>query len=104
MDSTIPQTVTLLAVLVAVIGAIYALRRQENTFAVLDDADKGKRILQLEQANQYLLTEIDALRAENKFLKGLMDDLQVEMRGAKKENAERFEEISALRKVLEKGQ
>ncbi len=107
---------------VAVLGMVYALRKQGNNFQVLDTANLQQRVSQLETANRYLLlqieeerehnrleietirrenkAEIDALKNHNKLLGDLLSDIQQEARNLKEQREGYLAELNGLRQAL----
>ena len=62
---SIPEMSALMMVLAAVLGGIYALRKQDFDFREDDFQSYAVRLRQLEAANSYLLEEVEKLKREN---------------------------------------
>ena len=62
---SIPELSALMMVVAAVLGGLYALRKQDFVFQEDELQSYAVRLRQLEAANSYLLEEMEKLKREN---------------------------------------
>lgn len=97
---SIPEVSTLVAVAVAIGGALYALRRQGDTQTVQANSDLAERVGQLEATNKYLVQEISKLERDNERMRETLSLLEEQVRDSKRRYERLTDENSALAKAL----
>jgi len=99
-DMQISEIVTLVTVVVAIGGSLYAVRRQGDTQAVSSNADLRERVTYLENANRYLIAEMARLERDNGRLVEQVQLLAEELRDWKRRFELKSEENAALSRAL----
>lgn len=119
MGLSLPEVSTLVAVVVAIGGSLYALRKQGGVQAASTSVELARRLRAAESTISYLQNEIIVLRAEMVERVGALQEerqealakweearaatllLTEEAAQLRRQNKERFEQVEALTKALE---
>lgn len=97
---SLPEISTVVAVAIAVGGALYALRRQGNQQAAIDNTELSRRVRQLETNNKFLLDEISKIEHDNERMREHLSLVQEELRDWKRRYETLTDENAALVKAL----
>ncbi len=119
MGLSLPEVSTLVAVVVAIGGSLYALRKQGGVQAASTSVELARRLRAAESTISYLQNEMIVLRAEMVERVGALQEerqealakweearaatllLTEEAAQLRRKNKERFEQVEALTKALE---
>ena len=119
MGLSLPEVSTLVAVVVAIGGSLYALRKQGGVQAASTSVELARRLRTAESTISYLQNEMIVLRAEMVERVGALQEerqealakweearaatllLTEEAAQLRRQNKERFEQVEALTKALE---
>jgi hypothetical protein len=119
MGLSLPEVSTLVAVVVAIGGSLYALRKQGGVQAASTSVELARRLRAAESTISYLQNEMIVLRAEMVERVGALQEerqealakweearaatllLTEEAAQLRRQNKERFEQVEALTKALE---
>lgn len=106
-----PEIVVLMAVIIAVSGMVFALKRQENVLEAVDNADWQQKYIAAERANRYLMDSLRkteeewekkyaALQAEMKLMQKHIETMSIEQKQSNERRLELAAEVDALRRVV----
>jgi hypothetical protein len=102
MGLSLPEVSTLVAVVVAIGGSLYALRKQGGVQAASTSVELARRLRAAESTISYLQNEMIVLRAEMVERVGAATLLLTEEAAQLRlQYKERFEQVEALTKALE---